>query len=263
MICDLHLHTNASDGLLSPTQMVNWAKEGGIDAIAVTDHDTVSGVDEAIAEGAKVGLKVLAGIEISSFSNFEIHMLGYNIDYKNPDFIDELNELKERRKDRNELILSKLSALGMKVEINARENGIGRMNIARKMIECGYVKDANEAFDRFLAPNRPAYAEVKRVTPLGAVKLIKKYGGIASIAHPKKYLSDGTLDMLVGGLLPFGLDAIETDYPSHSPKEKAALNSLARKYGLLTTGGSDFHGEEDKLFRVTLSHETEKALRLK
>ena len=251
MKIDLHLHTTASDGSMTPTQVVDWAKRTGLDLIAITDHDSVSGVDEAIKRGQEVGVKVLVGIEISSFSNCEIHVLGYNFDYKNPAFIEELGKIQGMRKKRNGAILRRLEELGMPLSFTEEMDGVGRLNMAKEMVEKGYVKDINEAFEKYLGPKGKAYQEVRRTTPLDAVKLIKKYGGVASLAHPKKYLLDKKLDLLVGGLKAHGLDGIEVDYPRYNDYDKSEFTKIARKYGLVTTGGSDFHGDEDKDFQVT------------
>ena len=251
MKIDLHLHTTASDGSMTPTQVVDWAKRTGLDLIAITDHDSVSGIDEAIARGKEVGIRVLVGIEISSFSNCEIHVLGYNFDYKNPAFVEELAKIQGMRKVRNGAILRRLKELGLPLSFTEEMDGVGRLNMAKEMVERGYVKDINEAFEKYLGPKGIAYQEIKRTTPMDAVKLIKKYGGIASLAHPKKYLLDKKLDLLVGGLKAHGLDGIEVEYPRYNDHDKAEFTKIARKYNLVTTGGSDFHGDEDKDFQVT------------
>lgn len=263
MKVDLHLHTTASDGLLTPTETVRWAKNGGLKAIAITDHDTVNGVDEAIEEGHRLGVFVVPGIEISSFSNCEIHILGYNIDYKNPDFCEELEKIKALRKERNAIILDKLSALGIETGIDPTAEGIGRLNIAKAMFDRGLVKDVNDAFERYLGPHGKVFTEIKRITPLEAVATIKRYGGISSIAHPKKYLLDKRLEILIDGLKRFGLDGIEAYYPRHTGQDEADLVRLANKYKLLTTGGSDYHGYEDKHFQVELDPRTARALKIR
>lgn len=263
MKTDLHVHTTASDGLLTPTEIVNWAKNSGLKAVAITDHDSVSGIDEAINEGKKLGVYVVPGIEISTYSNCEIHILGYNIDYKNPDFCEELEKIKDMRKERNAVILSKLSALGIEVGIDATADGIGRLNIAKAMADKGYVRDVNDAFERYLGPHGKVFTEIKRTTPLEAVKMIKRYGGISSIAHPKKYLLDKRLEILVDGLKCFGLDGIETYYPRHTGQDEADLVRIANKYKLLMTGGSDYHGYEDKHFQVEIDPRTAKALKIR
>ena len=228
MKADLHIHTNKSDGSLSPGEVVRWAKNKGLDVMAITDHDTVAGLDEGRDEARKVGIKFVDGIELSTFSICEIHILGYNIDYKNPDFVQELQKVQDMRKDRNIRIGQKLKDLGINVDVDFSANGLGRMNIARQLVKEGYCRDINDAFDRYLKPGAKAYCEAKRLTPVEAVKLIKKYGGFASVAHPKKYLLDKRLDMLLGGLKQFGLDGMELNYPSHNEQDK---KKLCRTYG--------------------------------
>ncbi len=262
MKADLHLHTTCSDGAMTPTQVVRWAKNSGLELISITDHDSVSGVEEAIAEGEALGIKVIPGIEISSFSNCEIHILGYNIDYRNPDFKEELEGVKDMRKERNAAIFDKLNGLGINLDIDPTADGIGRLNMARQMVELGFCKDINDAFENYLGSHGKVYTEVKRTTPLEAVRLIGRYGGLSSLAHPKKYLQEGKLELLVSGLKIFRLGAIETDYPTHTEGERRALKSLADRYGLLQTGGSDFHGEEDRHFSVEPSAKTLRALKV-
>ncbi|MFR5833794.1 MAG: PHP domain-containing protein [Acutalibacteraceae bacterium] len=260
MKSDLHLHTTASDGTKSPSAIVEWAAERGLELIAVTDHDTVSGVEEAREKADALGVRFVAGIEISAYSNSEIHILGYNVDYRNKDFLKQVEGIKDMRRARNLLIGEKLAALGITPDVDFGADGVGRMNIARQLLKEGYVGDIQEAFDRYLGPKGRAYASTRRTSPLEAVKLISSFGGIAVLAHPKKYLQDRTLDMLITGLKPFGLKGIETFYPKHTAEDVAALTKTAEKYKLTVTGGSDYHGEEDKRFVCELPDSTLRAL---
>ena len=263
MKADFHLHTTASDGSMTPTQIVDWAKRTGLEVIAITDHDSVSGIDEAIKRGKEVGVRVIPGIEISSFSNCEIHILGYNFDYKNPAFLQDLAGIQGMRKERNKAILARLNELGLPLSFTPDMDGVGRLNMAKEMVERGYVKDVNEAFEKYLGPKGKAYQEIKRTTPMDAVKIIKKHGGIASLAHPKKYLLDKKLDLLVGGLKAHGLDGIEVEYPRYTDYDKSEFRQIAKKYGLIITGGSDFHGDEDKDFQVNPDRATLRALKIR
>ncbi len=256
MKADLHTHTTKSDGSLSPREVVRWAKNKGLDVVAITDHDSVAGLDEGRDEAQKVGIKFVGGIEFSTFSICEIHILGYNIDYKNPDFVQELEKVKDLRKDRNIRIGKRLQALSIDLDLDFAADGLGRMNMARELVKKGYCLDINDAFDRYLKPGAKAYCEAKRLTPVEAVKIIKKYGGFASVAHPKKYLLDNRLDMLLGGLKKFGLDGMELNYPSHNEQDKKNFSALMEKHRLLPTGGSDFHGDEDKNFVYDLDRRT-------
>lgn len=260
MRADLHLHTVASDGSLRAYDVVKWAEKSGLELIAITDHDTVNGLDEAFDTACSANLKVIAGIELSTFSNCEIHILGYNFDYKNPEFVQELEIIKDFRKTRNIKIGEKLRELGLNVRADFAAEGLGRMNIARAMEAQGLVRDTNEAFEKYLGVSGRAYVRSKRLTPIEAVKLIKKYGGFASVAHPKKYLLDKRLEMLVSGLKQFGLDGLEIFYPSHTDKDIEELSGLAARNRLLPTGGSDFHGDEDKNFVFELDKKTLRAL---
>ncbi len=262
MKADLHIHTTASDGAMSPKKIVQWAKRGGIEVMAVTDHDTVGGLDEAKAEAQALGIKFVGGIEISAFSNTEIHVLGYNIDYKNANFVEELEGVQNYRIQRNIRIGQKLKELGIALDFDFEAKGVGRMNIARQMVKQGYAEDVNAVFAKYLGVGGLAYFTTRRVTPIEAVKLIKKYGGFASLAHPKKFLQDGRLEMLISGLKPLGLDGLEVNYPGHSEQDIKALLTLCAKYSLLPTGGSDFHGEEDKDFVINLDGRTAKRLRV-
>lgn len=260
MKADLHVHTTKSDGSLTPREVVRWAKNKGLDVMAITDHDSVAGLDEGRDEAKKLGIKFVGGIEFSTYSICEIHILGYNIDYKNPDFVQELQKVKDLRKERNVRIGQKLQDLGIKLDIDFESDGLGRMNMARELVKKGYCTDINDAFEKYLRPGAKAYCEAKRLTPVEAVKLIKKYGGFASVAHPKKYLLDKRLDILLGGLKQFGLDGMELNYPSHNEQDRRNFSELMKKYRLLPTGGSDFHGDEDKNFVYDLDPRTAKKL---
>ncbi len=262
MKADLHIHTTASDGAMSPTKIVQWAKKSGIEVMAITDHDTVDGLDEAKDEAKRVGIRFVGGIELSAYSNTEIHVLGYNVDYKNPSFIDELEGVQNYRIQRNIRIGQRLKELGIALDFDFEAKGIGRMNIARQMVKQGFCDDVNVAFAKYLGTNGKAYFATRRVTPIEAVKLIKKYGGFASLAHPKKFLQDGRLEMLISGLKPLGLDGLEVNYPGHSEQDIKALVNFCKKYNLLPTGGSDFHGEDDKEFVIELDVRTAKKLKI-
>ncbi len=262
MKADLHLHTTASDGAMTPSEIVDWAVKGGLEVISVTDHDTVAGLEEAREAAKSRGIKFIDGIEISAFSVSEIHILGYNIDPKNEEFIGALENVKRLRQERNVKIGEKLKTLGVKLDLDFEAEGIGRMNIAREIVANGYACNVNAAFEKYLSVGGAAYCQSERISPLEAVKLINSCGGIACVAHPKKYLSDGRLDMLLSGLSKFGLKGLEVYYPNHGAKEIGALLQLCEKYRLTPTGGSDFHGEEDRNFAVDLPLKTIKALKI-
>lgn len=262
MRADLHIHTTASDGALTPTEVVKWAAESGLEVISVTDHDTVDGLEEAEEAAKSLGVRFVNGIEISAFSVSEIHILGYNIDRNNEEFLAALKGVKDMRKTRNALIGEKLYALGVSLDMDFEAEGVGRMNIARELVTQGYAKDVNEAFDKYLGIGGKAYCQTRRITPLDAVKLINSCGGLAVVAHPKKFLLDGRLSMLVEGLCKFGLKGLEVNYPSHNSKEINTLLQMCKRYKLLPTGGSDFHGDEDKKYAFELDERTKKALKV-
>ena len=260
MRADLHLHTSASDGLRSPQEVVEHMRMLGVELVSLTDHDSVDGLAEGEETCKELGMKFVPGIEISAHSKGEIHILGYNIDYKNPSFCEEIAKVKSLRRERNLLIGEKLAALGVSLDRDFSADGLGRMVIARRMVEKGCVKDVQDAFNRYLGPEGAAYADTRRISPLEAVRLITSFGGIAVLAHPKKYLQQKTLRLLVEGLRPFGLKGIETYYPTHSKDETETIAAIADRYGLVRTGGSDYHGDEDKPFEYRPSPSTLRAL---
>lgn len=261
MKADLHIHTTASDGRLTPAEAAKWAKEKGMDAFAVTDHDSIGGLDEAGRAAKELGIKFVRGIELSCYSVCEIHILGYNFRLDDA-FVEELEGVKELRRARNLAIGQKLAAQGIDLGIDYAADGLGRMNIARKMVEKGVAKDVQNAFDRYLGVGGIAYAESKRLTPIAAVKMLKKYGALVSIAHPKKFLQDGRLEMLIDGLKRSGLDGLEVNYPGHTDADRAALLKLCSKYRLYPTGGSDYHGDDERVFSCELDWRTARFLKL-
>lgn len=256
MKADLHIHTTASDGTATPTEAVKWAKAEGAGIIAITDHDSVDALDEASVAALNEGLEFVSGIELSAYAVCEIHILGYAFDWHNHEFVQDLEAVKAVRRERNIEIGKKLAARKVTLDLDFSAAGLGRLNIARAMVAAGYVRDINEAFARYLGVGGLAYTEAKRLTPIEAVRMLKKYGALISIAHPKKFLSDGRLDMLLGGLVPHGLGGLEVNYPGHTDRDIAALNAACRKYSVLPTGGSDFHGDDEKRFVYDLDERT-------
>lgn len=248
MKADLHLHTTASDGALSPRDTVFRIADLGAELVAVTDHDTVDGLDEAAEAARERGVKFVSGIEISARVTSEVHVLGYNIDYKNPDFAQRLEEIKAMRITRNLMIGERLAALGVAPDMDFGARGLGRKNIADAMLAAGTVASVQDAFDRYLGAKGTAYVEAKRVSPLAAVTLIRDFGGVAVLAHPRKYVYEKTLQPLVEGLKGYGLAGLEVYYYGYGPEDVAALEGAARRYGLIATGGSDYHGDEDRNF---------------
>ena len=245
MLVDLHVHSNVSDGTRSPREVVFHAKEKGLHAMALTDHDTVGGLDEAIEAGALYQIEVIPGIELSAdFPNDNLHFVGLCIDYKNKDFLTKLTPLRDARKIRNAKMLAQLRDLGFNIAVDENSDITTRAHFARALLEGGYVASIKEAFDLYLSPGKPGY--VKRVTPSPeeCIDLIHEAGGVAILAHPTLYnLSMVDLEELIVRLAHYGLDGIEAIYPLHSPEEEAYFIVLARKLNLIISGGSDFHGD--------------------
>lgn len=251
MRCDLHLHTTASDGRLTPSQLVALARQHRLDIIAVTDHDTTGGVIEA-QQAAETDTStpspiIIPGVELSAEdTDGDVHMLGYFIDVNSPTFQAEMESFREHRYNRGKLIVQKLAALGVhldwqKVEAIAAGGSIGRPHVARAMVEDGQVGSVKEAFDRYLANDGPAYVERKRISPEEAIKLIHSAGGVAVLAHPG-LLPDPAA--MLERLVPAGLDGVEVSHPKNPEPVRIMAQARADQYGLITTGGSDFHAPE-------------------
>ena len=245
---DLHTHTTASDGSYTPSGLVRYAMSKGLKAIAITDHDTLDGLPEAMEEAERLGLEVVPGVEISVDFQPEMHMLGYFLygGYTSMNGI--LKELKEKRSERNPKIIKRLNELGMninmeEVEALARGGVTGRPHIARVMIEKGYVASVAEAFDKYLASGRPAYFSKEKLTPEQGIEEISKAGGLPVLAHPI-YLdrNETELDLLLGNLSRAGLKGIEAYYSENTDDQTKELLKLAGWNSLFVTGGSDFHG---------------------
>ncbi|MDF1525748.1 MAG: PHP domain-containing protein [bacterium] len=246
---DLHTHSNASDGKLSPAELMRHAHAMGIQVIALTDHDTLSGLAEASEEAAKLGIELIPGIEISAENNpGTLHMLGYFVDPSDAELVETLSWLRGGRDDRNHIILSKLAQLGCPLqwdEVAALAGGesMGRPHIATAMVNRGYVATFKEAFDRYLGKGAAAYADRDKMTPEFSIERIRSAGGLPVLAHPQTLsLTEDELSELLSRLASMGLAGVEAYYYSHSKEETALYCSLARKYGLILTGGSDFHG---------------------
>ena len=249
---DLHLHTTASDGVLSPSEIVRYAKAKGLQAIAITDHDTIEGCEEGLSEGEKIGFEVIPGIEISAeYSPGSMHILGFFLDIHHPLLNERLEYLQKARAERNPKMVAKLNQLGIEVtyeEVLKASGGgqVGRPHFANVLLEKKYVRNFQEAFDRFLKKGAPAYVDKFRFTSKEALHFIHEARGVAVLAHPntlgvKKY---SELEKLVLQLVDEGLKGIEVYYPEHSAAEVAQYKNLADGYGLLSTGGTDYHGIE-------------------
>ncbi|MDR7545623.1 MAG: PHP domain-containing protein [Armatimonadota bacterium] len=244
MRVDLHTHTTASDGVLSPEALVAEARALGVGLLAVADHDTTAGLDAAMAAGRSAGVEVWPAVELScDVEAGEVHLLGYFIDYRLGWFQDLLTRLRAGRQQRAARMVARLVALGApitleRVQVLADGGAIGRPHVARALVEAGHVRTVAEAFERFIGRGGPAYVERLKVTPVQAVQIVRAAGGLAVLAHP----GWGQHDALIPDLLAAGLDGIEVYYPDHTPDQVERYRDLARRYGLLMTGGTDFHG---------------------
>jgi len=250
MSIDLHTHTTASDGSLTPAQLVRYAKEKGLTVIAVTDHDTIEGNAEAMAEGEREAVTVVPGVEISvDHSPGSMHMLGFFIDAQSAGLSEKLRLLQDSRADRNPRIIQKLNELGVRINyqevIDISGGGqVGRPHIAQVLMQKGYTRSIQEAFDRFLGKGAPAYFDKFRLEPAQAISMITEAGGVPVLAHPftLNCASADELERLVINLVSLGLAGIEVYYTEHSSKQISVYESLAGRHNLLITGGSDFHG---------------------
>jgi len=253
MICnaDLHTHSTASDGQYTPMELAQLVKKRGVDVWALTDHDSVDGIGEAVETGEVLGLKVVRGVELSADDYLNLHILGY--DFSIATIKDWLDSLKGGRNDRKYRIRDFLRTKGLEIPLDevdeeAAGGSIGRPHFAKVMLRHGYVSTRKEAFDRYL--DTPEFQEIEKGTKPTArecVERLKAAGGKVSLAHPYQVVLNGeSLEELVKRLKGYGLDAIECYYPIHTPEQTAEYLRIAQKYGLHITGGSDFHGEKNK-----------------
>jgi hypothetical protein len=254
---DLHIHSSASDGTLTPPEIIQLARSLNLGAIAITDHDTLDGSRQAIAAGIPAGLGFLTGVEISTErprflpGKGSCHILGYRIDLENRALNQTLEELQSARKDRNPMILKRLQKIGVDLSMEevkqaAGPNGqVGRPHFAQVMLNKGYVSTFNAAFDDYLATGKPAYVDKYRVECRRAIALICEAGGIPVLAHPALLDTPGGRleDSTIHSLKEMGLMGIEAYYTGHTAAQQDHYLDLAQRFGLLVTGGSDFHGE--------------------
>ncbi len=247
---DLHVHTTASDGTMSPTEVVRYAKEKGLRAMAITDHDTVEGIEEGVQEGERLNLEVIPGVELSvDFPKGTMHLLGYYIDPNCAELADKLVVVQQARAERNIKMIKKLQGLGIEIDFSEvkkfSEHGqIGRPHFAYIMVQNGYARNIQDAFDRFLCKGGPAYVEKLKFPPEEAIGFIIKAGGIAVLAHPftLNQPKEKELEDLVVELKEKGLEGIEVYHPEHTEGQKRFYRYLAQRHGLFISGGSDFHG---------------------
>lgn len=248
-IVDLHTHSNKSDGSFSPAELVGYAVEKGLSAIALTDHDTVDGIEEALRAAEGKGIEVIPGIEFSSeYEGQDIHIVGLYIDYRSDYFRNRLVHFVNGRKLRNEEMCRRLTAIGMPIdyeELVKKYPGsvITRGHMARYLLEQGYTKSIKEAFDRYIGDGKPCFVPRKKISPMRAVEIILKAGGFPILAHPLLYhMGRERLEELVIRLKEVGLQGLEAVYSTHTPSDERRMRELALKHNLCISGGSDFHG---------------------
>lgn len=252
-LADLHTHTNRSDGRLSPPGLIEKAARRGLAAIAVTDHDSVEALPLAAFAAEQHGITLVPGVELSAWAGEqELHLLGYGFDPQNRRLLDHLARYHTERRDRALAMVEQLGALGVpvrweRVEALAGRGVIGRPHVARALVEARHVGSMGEAFLRFIGNDGPAYVARAPVAPAVLIEMLHDAGGICVLAHP----GDRVPEPLLAELVAVGLDGVEVMHPSHDVDLQAYWADVARRYGLLATGGSDYHGyreEEEERF---------------
>ena len=244
---DLHLHTTYSDGMHTPAQTVKAAAACGLAAIAVTDHDEVGGVAEAVDTGRRMEVEVLSGVEITvEHDTSHMHILGYGIDQDHPGLLAVLDRLRQGRFDRAVRIVEQLEKIGVVLNFDelvetAGPGNIGRLHIARAVYMQGATRSVQEAFNRYIGLGRAAYVERPRISIEEAMDVLHEAGGLVALAHPKLNRADKT----IADLVRLGLDGIEVYHTKHSPADVERYKDVAERYGLLKTGGSDCHGSSN------------------
>jgi predicted metal-dependent phosphoesterase TrpH len=247
-IADLHSHSTISDGRLTPTQLIDLAARNGVRILSLTDHDIVDGIPEALEAASRhPGFTLIPGIEMSTdVPGNEVHILGHFIDWQDDAFRQKLAHLQESRLGRARKMVDKLAALGKPVDWDRvqsfAEGAVGRPHIALALVEAGHCETVNEAFDRYLSRTGPAYVERERLEPEEVVALILSVGGLATLAHPRELYEAGGLDGLLERLKAAGLTGIEVYYQDYDPDEIETFRLLADRFGMLSLGGSDYHG---------------------
>jgi predicted metal-dependent phosphoesterase TrpH len=242
---DLHLHTHYSDGLCSPAEVVEAAARAGLSWVAITDHDTVGGLDEGSAAAQRLGIGFVPAVELSiEFRGQDFHILAYWIDPADHDLSILLEQVSRSRIARARRILSRLHGLGVRLSMEAVKkqapltHALGRAHIARALVEAGEAGSFADVFARYLGLGGPAYVPKETVGPGEALRVLRAAGGVPVLAHPGIYQMDGAWETLLNE----GIGGIETEHPMHTAKQAAGLRRLAARYNLVATGGSDFHG---------------------
>ncbi len=247
---DFHCHSTASDGILSPTELVDLAYEQGVRIMALTDHDSSEGIPEArAAAGRYPDFTLISGVELGTdIPGAEVHVLGYFLDPDNPELQETLRHLRETRRGRGERTVERLREMGMdvtweQVQRIAGDGAVGRPHVAQALLESGHVATVKEAFDKYIARNGPAYVEREKMTPAEAVGTITGLGGVPCLAHPCDVTeTDEQLYPILSELKAAGLMGMEVHYKMYDPPAVERLLAAARKFDLIPLGGSDYHG---------------------
>lgn len=265
---DLHIHTHFSDGTFQPQEVVEKAKDVGLAAIAITDHDSVDGIPLAQEAGRKLTVEIIPAVELTAEEkDIEIHILGYFIDYENVIFGEFLKKLKDERIERALKMISKLQNLGVDINIEdilktAGPGAIGRLHFANCLKEKGYIKNIYDAFNKYIGEGKPAYVKRKRLLPQEAIKVIERLGGVSVIAHPHSIKNERILE----DLIKMGIEGLEVYHSDHSKRTSEYFLKLARNYGLIVTGGSDCHGlrkEKELMGTISVPYDVVEELRRK
>ncbi len=241
---DLHVHSTASDGALTPSQLIERACELGLTALSITDHDSIDGIVPAVCEVRDRPLILIPGVELSTVHDGrDVHILGYFVDTENREFRARLAELRSARRDRAEMMVDALHTAGYELTLDevlllAEEGSVGRSHVARVLVERGHAVDVADAFDRFIGRNRPFYVAKPVAGPVEVIESIRAAGGVAVLAHPGVTQIDDALDELVAA----GLDGLEAYHAEHTRSMQDRYAGIADRRGLIATGGSDFHG---------------------
>ena len=269
MEVDLHIHTIYSDGTDSPGEVVARAKAMGLGAVAITDHDTLEGIEPALAAGRRHNLEIVPGVELGAdYHGQEVHILGYLIDVQNRDFLARLSSIRSERELRMENMVKKLREFGIPVDLNrvrsiSGDGSMGRPHLAAALLETGLVKTISEAFDRYIGYGQPAYVPRSKLTPVEAIRMIRACGGVAVLAHPGLHSVQAPLEDLIIA----GLAGLETHHPGHNRELTNYYERLAKEKGLIATGGSDYHGPgrlaENRLGLATVPYKVIEAIKAK
>lgn len=254
---DLHVHSTASDGTCSPAELVALAKEAGLEAFALTDHDSIDGIEEALEAGKKLDMEVVPGVELScNYNDEEIHVVGLYIDYKNQEFVEHLKNFQDLRDNRNIKMAERLCEEGFDITADALHEMfpdavITRAHVAKYLVATGQVKELSIVFDKYIGNGCKCFVDRPKVHPADAVNMIHKIGGIAILAHPclcKMERRD--LYAMIDELAEAGLDGIEAIYSCNMGSDEKDFTEIAKKHGLLISGGSDFHGSNKPYIKL-------------